>query len=137
MTKLVVALSAVALGSCNGTQIASSNLSRTADNFEIVRRIVFLNGSTDTYFLAIEGRCSIKDAERQLEVSCAVNPWEYKKHILGLSDDVTYFAEELDAAGMNVYDHRVTFKPRSIIPDIDSRRSGEELVEASSQSDRR
>ena len=134
---LAVALAAATLGACNDAQIVSNNLSRAADNFEIVRRVVFLNGITDTYLLSIEGRCSIADANRQLEVTCAVGPREYKKHFLGLSDNVTYFAEQLDAASVNAYHYRVTFKPQSIIPDIDWRGSGEELLENSSENESR
>ena len=47
----------------------------------------------------------------------------YKKHFLGLSDNVTYFAEQLETADGSVYHHRVTFKPQVIIPDIDFRSS--------------
>ena len=43
-------------------QVASWNLSKAADNFEINRRVVFYNGITDSYMLTIEGRCSIEDS---------------------------------------------------------------------------
>ena len=45
----LIALTLAAAAACNDAQIASSNLSRAADNFEIMRRVVFLNGITDTY----------------------------------------------------------------------------------------
>ena len=52
----VLLLTPLPLTSCiNDAQIASNNLSRAADNFEIMRRVVFLNGITDTYLLSIEG----------------------------------------------------------------------------------
>jgi len=38
-----------------------------------------------------------------------------------LSDNVTYFAEQIQSADVNVYNYRVTFKPQSILPDIDFR----------------
>ena len=98
----VLLLAPLPLTSCNDAQIASSNLSRAADNFEIMRRVVFLNGITDTYLLSIEGLCAIEDQGRQLEVTCAVGPREYKKHFLGLSDNVTYFAEQ---AGRRTREH--------------------------------
>ena len=50
---MLTALAAAAAAGCNDAQIASSNLSRAADNFEILRRVVFLNGITDTYLLSI------------------------------------------------------------------------------------
>lgn len=110
---------AAGLGACsNDAQVASYNLSQAADNFQINRRIVFYNGVTGEYMLAIEGLCSQEPKDRKLEVTCKVGPGTYKKHFLGLSDNVTYFSEQLEAAPANVYHYRVTFKPAAIIPDI-------------------
>ena len=50
--------------------VASYNLSKAADMFQINRRVVFFNGITDTYMLTIEGLCSITDQQNQLEVTC-------------------------------------------------------------------
>ena len=101
--------------------VANVNMTKAADNFEIARRIVFLNGITDSYLLVIEGYCSINHVGRQLEVICKVGPGTYKKHFLGLSDNVTYFAEQLDPAHVSVNHYRITFKPSTIIPHIDVR----------------
>ena len=132
-TYCIVMIAMVALAGCDDADIASRNISKAADNFEINRRIVFYNGITDTYMLTIEGRCSIVDQQNQLEVTCKVAEDEFKKHFLGLSDNVTYFAEQLTAADVSVYHHRVTFKPQAILPDIDLRGSGEELLENASE----
>lgn len=106
-------------------QVASQNLSKSADNFEIERRVVFFNGITDKYLLSIEGLCSITDQGNQLEVTCKVGEDEYKKHFLGLSDNVSYFIEQLEASEADAYRYRVTFKPEVIIPDIDLRTSND------------
>ena len=135
--KLAVAAAVVAAAgsACDDAQIASANLSRAADNFEIMRRVVFLNGITDSYLLSIEGLCAIDDQGNQLEVTCKVSDGAegYKKHFLGLSDNVSYFAEQLDAADVSAYHYRVIFKPQSILPDIDFRGSAGELLENSSE----
>ena len=86
-----------------------------------MRRVVFINGITDSYLLEIVGRCSLEDQVNQLEVICKVGTGAYKKHFLGLSDNVTYFAEQLEAVEASAYHYRVTFKPQLIIPDIDFR----------------
>jgi len=101
--------------------VASQNLSTAADQFEIPRRIVFYNGITDKYLLTIEGLCSLGnfDAERELTVTCKVGPGQYKKDFLGLSDNVTYFVEQLDSANVSSSQYRVIFKPSVIIPNID------------------
>jgi len=111
---------ALILGACTtDADVASANLSKSAEQFEIDRRVVFINGITDTYLLSIEGKCSIEDQGNQLEVTCKTGDNEYKKHFLGLSDNISYFVEQLEGADVSVYNYRVIFKPEVIIPDID------------------
>ena len=110
------------LAACSpDADIASRNLSRAADQFEINRRVVFYNGITDSYMLTIEGRCSLGnfDKARELTVTCKTGEGSYKKHFLGLSDNVTYFVEQVDGADVSAYHYRVIFKPQSILPDVD------------------
>lgn len=124
MKKLTLAalLAAAALtltGCTSDADRASENLSKAAEQFEVERRVVFLNGITDTYLLSIEGRCSIDDDGGQLEVTCKVGQDAYKKHFLGLSDNVSYFVEQMEPVDVSVYHYRVIFKPENILPDID------------------
>jgi hypothetical protein len=118
-----VALVVSGLAACSDADVASTNLSRAADQFEINRRVVFYNGITDSYMLTIEGLCALGNADSagQLTVTCKTGPAAYKKHFLGLSDNVTYFVEQIDAASVDTYHYRVIFKPSVIIPDIDLR----------------
>lgn len=119
-----------ALAGCTDADIASSNISKAADMFEITRRIVFINGITDRYMLVVEGRCSIRAdrADNQLEVTCKHGPDAYKKHYLGLSDNVTYVAEQLEMADVGTYHYRLVFKPQAIVPEIDLRSNTRELL---------
>ncbi|MDX1465566.1 MAG: hypothetical protein R3215_07705 [Halomonas sp.] len=121
LTKILAALAAtVAIAGCSSdADVASRNLSKAADMFEIERRVVFYNGITNEYMLTIHGRCSIADQGTQLEVTCKTGPSEFKKHFLGLSDNVTYFAEQIGAAETSAYRYRVIFKPETLIPNID------------------
>ena len=118
---IIFLLSVVSLAACdNDASVASRNLSQAADNFEIQRRVVFYNGITGEYILTVEGLCSIDSSEgRKLTVTCKTGPAAYKKHFLGLSDNVTYFAEQIESATASTYHYRVVFKPSVIIPDID------------------
>ena len=104
--------------------VVSENLSTAADQFEIDRRIVFFNGITDTYLMTVEGRCSIEDEGKQLEVTCKVGDEKYKKHFLGLSDNVSYFVEQVEGADADAYRYRVVFRPETIIPDPEIDTSG-------------
>ena len=125
----------VLAGCQDDADVASYNISKAADNFEINRRIVFYNGITDTYMLTVEGRCSIEadGADKQLEVTCKTGENAFKKHFLGLSDNVTYFAEQIEGANVSAYHYRVTFKPQSIVPDVDFRGNAQELLQPSPQ----
>ena len=112
---------ALALTACSDADVASRNISKDADNFGILRRIVFINGITDQYLMEVTGYCSILDAEGQLEVTCKTGPDQFKKHFLGLSDNVTYFAEQLEAANVSDDHYKVIFKPSVIVPDPELR----------------
>jgi len=98
--------------------IASRNLSKAADMFEINRRIVFYNGITDTYILSVEGRCSVEFFTDKFVVTCKTENG-FVKHYLGRADNVFPFVEQLETADVSAYRYKVIFKPLSIIPDID------------------
>lgn len=124
-TLTIAAAGLIALTGCSDATRASQNISTAADNFEINRRIVFFNGITDNYLLTVEGLCSTKVAENgKLDVTCKTGDNEYKKHFLGLSDNVSYFVEQLEPAEVDVFHYRVIFKPEAIVPDIDLKTSG-------------
>lgn len=122
--KILIFMLAVMLSGCKpDSDIASRNLSRAADNFEVHRRIVFYNGITGEYMLTIEGLCNRDNSSTAstLGVVCKVGDGLYKKHLLGLSDNVTFFMEQVDGIKASPYRYRVTFKPSVIIPDIELR----------------
>ena len=133
MIKKCLTLAALlgALTACdNDANVASRNLSQAADNFEIARRVVFYNGITEGYMLEIVGRCSLgnNDGPKHVTVTCKLGPNDYRKHFLGLSDNVTYFVEQVDGAAVSVNHYRVTFKPQTILPDFDLRGDALEAV---------
>jgi hypothetical protein len=120
----IALLSVLALTGCDSAAtVAAHNLSVAAEQFEVNRRVVFFNGITDKYLLEIDGLCSVQTSDSalggSLEVTCKVGSDSYKKHFLGLSDNVSYFVEQIDAAKVSTYNYRVIFKPDQIIPDID------------------
>lgn len=111
---------AVILTGCTEAETVSHNLSISADSFDVQRRVVFFNGITDKYLLTIEGRCSLNtDDEKKLTVTCKTGDEAYKKHYLGLSDNVSYFVEQTDSKYESAYHYKVLFRPQSIVPDIE------------------
>lgn len=111
------------LTSCSDADVVSQNISKEADYFKVERRIVFYNGITGDYMLTIEGKCSLGnfDSTWQLSVTCKTGEDSYKKHFLWLSDNVTYFVEQVDSKNVSPYFYKVIFKPSVIVPDIDIR----------------
>lgn len=127
---LVVALLALPmlLTACTKTDadVASKNLSKAAEQFEVPRRITFINGITDKYLLTIEGYCSVETGDSglvgSLEVTCRVTEGKkhsFKKAFLGLSDNVSFIVEQLEPVEVSTSRYRVIFKPEAIVPDFD------------------
>jgi hypothetical protein len=139
MKKFLLLLPVVALlglAACkDDADVASYNMSKAADNFEILRRVVFVNGITGTYLLELVGLCSITDQTTQLEVICKDGRSDFKKHFLGLSDNTFYVVEQLEGANVSVFHTRITFKPQEIIPNIDFRGDADELLRHEDTSD--
>jgi len=73
--------------------------------------------------LEIRGLCSLGnyDRNKELSVTCKTGPGTYKKNFLGLSNNVTYFAEQIDAQTASASRYSVTFKPSAIVPEIEMR----------------
>lgn len=109
--------------------VASHNISKAADNFEVNRRVVMFNVMKGDYLLEIKGACSIKvdEVEDQLEVICKTGKDEYVKDFLGLNSHVSYFVEQGEPVKASAYHYRKTFKPQTIVPDVDFRGSTEDL----------
>lgn len=125
---LTLAVTTAACGS--DADVASENISKDAENFKILRRIVFLNGITDKYILVVEGFCSVDPSPvGQLAVTCkiAAKGQEgakedlFYKHYLGEGDNVTWFAEQIEGANVSTKHYKVIFKPEAIVPDIEKR----------------
>lgn len=125
MKTMLICAAALGLAGCsNDAQVASYNLSQAADNFGINRRIIFYNGITNDYILTIEGLCSLGNAStgrNSVAITCKTGPADYKKHFIGLADNATFFAEQIEPAKVGTYQYRVTFKPTSILPSVELR----------------
>lgn len=113
------------VGCTTEADTVSENLSKSADSFEVQRRVVFFNGITDKYLLTIEGLCAMDASDdKKITVTCKTGKDMYKKHYLGLSDNVSYFIEQTDAKYEDAYHYKVLFRPEEIIPDIKLQTSG-------------
>jgi hypothetical protein len=126
--KLFIILAAVMVavftgcGLVNDADVARYNLEREEQNFNVFRRVVFYNGITGEYILTIEGMLAIiVDTDGDLVVTVKTENGTYLKHYLGLSDNVTYFSEALEASAVSAQHYKVVFKPSVILPTIEIR----------------
>lgn len=114
---LAIALLALA-GCASDADKASRNISTAADQFEVQRLIVGINGISDEILFSVEGRCSI-ERDGDLVVTCKHGEDDFRKHYLGLSDNVTYVSTQLEGIDVSVYHTRIVLKPQNIIPGLD------------------
>lgn len=105
--------------SCSDADVASENISEDAEMFKVFRRVVFYNGITNEYILQIEGYCSVETEDGRLAVIVKTGKGGFLKHYLGLSDNVTYFAEQLEPSRVSTKHYKVIFKPSVIVSDVD------------------
>jgi hypothetical protein len=103
---------------CTDAERASRNLSTAADQFEVQRLIVGINGITDEVLFEVEGRCSI-ERDGDLVVVCKHADDDYRKHYVGRSDNVTFVSTQLEPIDVDVFRTRVILKPQGIVPDFD------------------
>lgn len=113
-------IAALSLSGCSQeSEVAAYNVSQAAHNFEVNRRVVFYNGITGEYILTIEGLLSVTvEADKKLSVIVKTGPSQYKKHYLGISDNVTWFCEQIEPVPASLFHYRVVFRPATIVPDI-------------------
>lgn len=126
MKKIITAVVAVlgaglALSGCtSAADQANENLSKAAENFEVPRRIVGINGITDKVLFSVEGFCSIENDGRKLDVTCKVSPdGSVERTTLGLSDNVTYVSTQMGGKKVDLFRPRIIFRPETIVPDFD------------------
>lgn len=127
MKKLLLGMallsSLVLTGCVDDATVATENIKKAGDNFEIQRRIVFYNGISNEYILEIVGRCSfdLSSTGNAFSVVCKDSGGSFKRHTLVRSDNVTAFVEQLDPASVSTSFYRVTFKPSVILPNVQLR----------------
>lgn len=125
MKKLVLMVLAVAtlVTGCGGSNAdtVNHNLGKEAEQFRIQRQILFINTITDKVLFKVVGRCSLESngaLPRNLEVICKEGPDSYKKHFLGLADNVSWISTQVEGVDVSEYHTEIIFRPTSIIPDI-------------------
>jgi hypothetical protein len=119
---LLVASVAAFAGCQSSADKVSHNLSTEAEKFNVQRRIVGINGITDKVEFMVEGRCSLEygaSMAKTLDVICKQGPHDYKKHYIGLSDNMFFISTQLKGLDVSEYHTKIVLKPENIVPDFD------------------
>ena len=105
------------IAGCTEASRVSYNLSQQADNFNDVRQLTVINFIQGDVLFQMTGKMSIKAdiTDNQLEVVVEENG-EYKKHFIGLSDNVTYVVEDITSGDVDKYKYTLNFNPKMWIP---------------------
>lgn len=113
----IIAAVCVCLSGCTQAEKASYNLSKQADNFNDIRQLTVINCIQGDTLFQMTGKMSINAdrADNQLEVIVEENG-NYKKHFIGLSDNVTYVVEDITADDVDRYKYTLNFNPKMWIP---------------------
>lgn len=116
---LVLAISMVfLLASCDEqVYTVSHNVSKEANNFNVIRRISVINMRSDKPLFELIGQFSILNSgANELEVVCQTGPNDYKKHFIYLNDWTMYIVEDLSGADVSPYKYEINFLPEMIVP---------------------
>ncbi len=105
---------------------ASKNLSKAAENFEVPRRIVGINGITDEVIFAAEGFCSYETEGGRVDATCLLDreTGEITRTTMYLSDNVTFVVTQMGGVEVDLFRPRVIFRPETIVPNFDLSTSG-------------
>lgn len=109
------------LAGCDGREAdeVSYNVSQEADNFNVIRRVAVINTRTDKIEFEVIGRISVDTSDNdKLIILVEVEPGQYKKHLINMTEWNMYVVEDLEGAEVNQYRYEVNYMPESIIPFI-------------------
>lgn len=104
---------------CREANRVTYNVSKEADNFNVMRRLAVINTVDGKPVFEMIGRFSITadDEDSQLEIVVEVGKGVYKKHIIGLNQATTmYVVEDINGAKVSKYKYEINYLPQMIEP---------------------
>lgn len=125
---LIVAIG-VGVAACKpAADVASENLSKKADNYEIMRRVVVIAGFTDAYLFEVVGFCALgnNDKPGQLSMTCK-DASGIKKHFFFVGDNDRVLVSDMESTDVSTFHTIINFRPQTIIPDIDFQADSSQL----------
>ena len=106
------------LTGCRESERVSWNISKEADNFNVMRRVTVVNLRNDTVMLTITGMCSVRyDSDGDLCIISKLSDGTYKKDMVcGVrqNDWTAYLVEDLSGAQVTPYQYEIEWMPEAI-----------------------
>ena len=118
MVAVVMMLMVSMTGCVDEATVVSHNVSKEADNFNVVRRLTVINTRTDKCLLQMTGKISIKDVTDGIAVLVEVDRDKgiYQKHWVYLNENTMYTVEDLNGVGVSKYAYELEFMPQELVP---------------------
>ena len=114
---IIALMLCLALAGCREADVVSRNVSKEADNFNVVRRITVFNIRTDTVLLQMTGRMSLRnEGHDELSVLVEIEKDVYQKHFIYLNEYTMYTVEDLNGTEVSPYAYELEFLPAMLIP---------------------
>ena len=115
---LILLVLTILLVGCSQAEKVSLNLSKEADNFNVVRQLTVINCIQGDVLFQMTGKFSIVSDEEsnELQVVVEVEEGKYKKHFIGLGNNTSYVVEDITGKNVSNYRYTLNFNPKMWIP---------------------
>lgn len=115
----VVVIAVILCGCGRQANRVSYNISKQADNFNVMRRLTVMNTRTDKCLLQMTGRFSVQnEGNNELSVIVEIDRKRgiYQKHFVYLNEWTSYTVEDLNGVQVSKYDYEMEFMPQMLVP---------------------
>lgn len=118
LTAIIICSCFVLAGCDTEAERVNYNITTEAENFNVYRRVTVINCIKGDTLFSIEGLMNINadTADNQLEITIEIENGKYKKHFIGLSDNVTYTVEDITGSEVSKYHYEIKYNPNMWIP---------------------
>ena len=96
----------------------SYNISKQADNFNVVRRLTVINTRSDKCILQMTGKISIEDQHDGIAVLVELDRDKgiYQKHYIYMNENTMYTVEDVSGIEVSRYAYEMEFMPQTLVP---------------------
>lgn len=115
----VIIIAVIICGCQRQANKVSYNISKQADNFNVMRRLTVMNTRTDKCLMQMTGRFSIRnEGNNELSVIVEIDRKRgiYQKHFVYLNEWTSYTVEDLNGVQVSKYDYELEFMPQMLVP---------------------